>query len=202
MLTLTRLGGPQPPGPEHAGAEADQRRDPKHRRAAGLARPPEVVLQLLRARALQTRAVTAEGGPAVDDHAVGQGALEWAAHGVADSPPDGHGEAAHSLVDAAEVLAGALPLGARDADVEGVRREEALGIGRSGTPGHHGPGQDQGLQRPSVVLAAAGGVCGMSRVFPDLGGEKLSDRAGERLGPLGLPSRLLGRGPRCRGGTR
>ena len=78
-----------------------------------------------------------------------------------------------------------------DADVEGVRREEPFGIGLSGTPGHHGPGQDQGLQRPPWVVAAAGGARGLSRLFPDLGGEKLADRAGERLGPLGLTSRLL-----------
>ena len=66
-------------------------------------------------------------------------------------------------------LSGALPLGAMDADVEGAHREEPFGIGLSGTPGHHGPGQDQGLQRPPGVVAAAGGVRGLSRCFQTSG---------------------------------
>ena len=161
--------------------------------AAAFARLPEILLQWRSARALQARAVAPEGGPAVDAHPIGQDAVELPAHGGFDGPPDGQGQALHRFVEADEVLAGSLSLGAMDRDVEGPRGDEPLGIGRGGTPGHHGPNQDQGLQRPSEVVATPGGACGLSRWFPDLGGENLADRAGERLGPLGLTSRPLGR---------
>ena len=184
VAPFPRFGGPQAPGPEHPRGQADQGDQPQRRcrLALGLA---HALFQLLGARTFHSRTVTPQGQPTLQGHAVGQEVEDARPYGIAEGPPDGHGQTEHRLAKAAEGLARSLSLGGMNLDVEGSGQHEAVGVRFPCTPGHDGGNQDEGLQRPACPVAATVLLGGVFDLFPDLRSDKLTHRTGERLGTLG-----------------
>src|SRR5271157_1755846 len=118
-------------------------------------------------------------------------------HGIAECPPDGHGQMQHRLAKAAERLARSLSLGAMNLDVEGSGQHKTVGVSLPCTPSHDGCNHDEGLQCPANPFPATVLACGLFDLFPDFRGEKLTHRARERLRTLGSPLCLFGRCPRA-----
>ena len=202
VLTFPRLGCPQPPGPEHAGGQADHGGDPEHRCRFLLAGLAQVLFQLRGAGTFHSRAVTPQRQPFLHGHAVSQKVENSAPHGIAERPPHRHGQTDHGLGEAAELLARAEPLGTMDLHVEAPREHESLGVGRPGAPRHDRPHHDEGLEGPTNPWTGTVLALGLVGLFPDVGGEKLTHRTGEGLGTLCPPSGHFGREPCGRGRTR
>ena len=121
-------------------------------------------------------------------------------HGIAEGPPDGHGQTQQRLAKAAKRLARSLSLGAMNLDVEGAGQHKTVGVRLPCTPSHDGCNHDEGLQCPANPVPATVLAGGVFDLFPDFRGEKLTHRTRERLRTLGSPLCLFGRCPR--GGSR
>ena len=200
VATFPRFGRPQAPGPEHPSGQADQGDHPQRRCRFILSGLPQALFQLRGARTFHPRAVTPQRQPTLHGHAVGQEVEDARPHGIAEGPPDGHGQMQHRLAKAAKRLARSLSLGAMNLDVEGAGQHKTVGVRLPCTPSHDGCNHDEGLQCPANPVPATVLAGGVFDLFPDFRGEKLTHRARERLRTLGSPLCLFGRCPR--GGSR
>src|SRR5208337_2947927 len=82
-------------------------------------------------------------------HAVGQEVKDARPHGIAEGPPDRHGQTQQRLAKAAKRLARSLSLGAMNLDVEGAGQHKTVGVRLPCTPSHDGCNHDEGLQCPA-----------------------------------------------------
>ena len=125
--------------------------------------------QLRSARTFHPRAVTPQRQPTFHGHAVGQEVKDARPHGIAEGPPDGHGQTQHRLAKAAKRLARSLSLGAMNLDVEGAGQHKTVGVRLPCTPSHDGCNHDEGLQCPANPCPAtvlAGGEPFAVSFFP------------------------------------
>ena len=128
IATFPRFGCPQVPGPEYPRGQADQGNQLKRgcRLALGFA---QALFQLLGAGTFQSRTVTAQGKPTFHGHTVVQEMEDRRPHGIAECPPDGHGQTEHRLAEAGEAFARSLSLGAVDLNIEGSGHHKTLRVG-------------------------------------------------------------------------